>query len=203
MQSLESKVFSRICGHGRGWVFTPSHFLDIADSKSIGVYLGRLVSDGKIQRLARGLYCYPRIHPKLGLLLPTVEEIAQAIAGRDRIRLLPSGAYAANRLGLTEQVPAKVVFLTDGKSRKISVEGTTIELRKASPRQMALAGKESGVVIQALRYLGVAHVDKGIVQKLQASLADNVKKEVVRNLSLAPAWMRPIIMEIAEVVSDE
>lgn len=199
MQSIESKMLSRIYGHGRGWVFTPGQFIDISEPKSVGVYLGRLVSEGKIQRLARGLYCYPEQHPKLGALVPPAEQIARVIAKRDGIKLLPSGAYAANRLRLSEQVPAKVVFHTDGKSRKISIGETTIEFRKASPRCMALAGKESGVVIQALKYLGVEHVDDSIVQRLRTMLSDDVKQDLIKSLSLVPAWMRGAIKEVAEV----
>jgi hypothetical protein len=197
MQSLGRTIFSRICGHGRGWAFTPIDFLDVAGPRTVGVILGRLVSQGKIKRLARGLYFYPNIHPTLGTLLPSVDEIAKAVAGRDRLRLLPTGAYAANQLGLSTQVPGKVVFLTDGKPRKLSVGKLTIELRKAAPRHMLLAGKESGVVIQALRYLGADHIDTRAVQKLADSLPANVKRELIRNLSAAPAWMRPFLKDIA------
>ena len=114
MQTIYNIVVSRIYGHGRGWVFTPKEFTDMIDPRKVGVILGRFVSEGKIRRLARGLYDYPKVHSELGTLLPSAEDIVKAIAGRDRIRLLPSGAYAANLLGLSEQVPAKVVFLTDG-----------------------------------------------------------------------------------------
>lgn len=110
MQHVKSTVISRIYGHGRGWVFTPKAFADIASPTTIGPTLSRLVEEGRIRKLARGLYDYPKTHPQLGSLLPPVESVAKAIAGRDHIRLLPSGAYAANLLGLSEQVPAKVVF---------------------------------------------------------------------------------------------
>jgi hypothetical protein len=199
MQSIGKTILSRIYGHGKGWVLTPSDFSDIAEPKTIGVILGRLVSDGKIKRLARGLYFYPKMHASLGVLLPSVDEIAKAIAARDGIRLLPAGAYAANKLGLSEQVPAKVVFLSDGKPRKLSIGNLTIELRKTSPRYLALAGHESGVVIQALRHLGPANIDKRIVQKLAGSLPAIVKQELVKKLSVAPGWMRPFLREIAAV----
>ena len=179
-------------------MFTPSQFFDIADAKSIGVYLGRLVSGGKIQRLARGLYCYPKRHPKLGDLVPSMDEVARVVAGRDRIRLIPSGAYAANLLGLSEQVPAKVVFLTDGKPRKILIGRATIELRKASPRQMALAGKGAAMVLQALKFMGAPHIDEKAVRKLRALLPSDIKQDLLKNIALAPAWMRPILNQIAK-----
>lgn len=196
-QHTKQTILSRIRGHGRGWVFTPRAFTDLADRRAVAVALGRLVAEGKILRMGRGIYSYPKTHAKLGDLLPSVDQIARALAGRDRIRLLPAGAYAANLLGLSEQVPGKVVFLTDGGSRKLAVGNMTIELRKTAPRYMALAGNESGLVIQALRHLGKAHVDGAIVAKLMRALSSASKKELLRNISLAPAWMRAVLTQIS------
>ena len=110
IQSLDTKMHSRIQGNGRGWCFTPNAFLDLAGKDAIWVTLSRLVQKGIIRRLARGLYDYPRQHSKLGLLAPDPDTVAMALASRDAIRLQASAAYAANLLGLSEQVPAKVVF---------------------------------------------------------------------------------------------
>lgn len=111
-----------------------------------------------IRRLARGVYDFPQEHPVLGLLSPSADTVARALANRDRTRLQPAGAYAANALGLSEQVPAKAVFLTDGASRTVRIGQTTIQLRRTTPRNMAAAGRLSGLVIQALRELGKEHV---------------------------------------------
>lgn len=171
--------------------------MDLADRRAVAVVLGRLVAEGEILRMGRGIYSYPKAHSKLGTLFPSVDEIARALAGRDRIRLLPAGAYAANLLGLSEQVPGKVVFLTDGGSRKLLVGKMVIELRKTAPRYMALAGKESGIVIQALRHLGKAHVNDALMAKLSRTLSATSKKELLRNTSFAPAWMRALLTQIA------
>jgi hypothetical protein len=100
------------------------------------------------------VYDFPNEHPVLGALAPSAEDIARALAGRDRTRLQPAGAYAANALGLSEQVPAKAVFLTDGPARTVKVGPTTIQLRRTTPKNMAAAGRLSGLLIQALRELG-------------------------------------------------
>ena len=121
MQPTINKILSRIHGHGRGWVFTPSEFADIADQRVVGVMLGRLAKQGKIRRIARGIYDFPRKHPYFGQLSPPIDDVAKTISKRDKIRLLPSGAYAANLLGLSTQVPAKIVYLTDGKPRKLKI----------------------------------------------------------------------------------
>lgn len=141
-----------------GWVFTPRHLLDLASRPAITSALRRQTEAGAIRQLGRGLYDYPKLHPTLGALAPTPEALAKAMAGRDRVRLQPSGAYAANLVGLSEQVPAKVVFLTDGPSRINQVGPMTLQLRRTTPRNMAAAGRPSGLVIQALRHLGAEHV---------------------------------------------
>lgn len=114
MQSIETAILSRIYGRGRGSLAVPSDFLDLGSRRAVDLALHRMTKQGVIRRLARGLYDYPEKHPVLGLLTPTPESIAKVLAGRDQIRLQPAGAYAANLLGLSEQVPAKVVFLTEG-----------------------------------------------------------------------------------------
>ena len=198
MENPSAAIISTIYDQKPGWVFTPQVFASLADPRTIGVVLGRLVQKGTIRRLARGLYDYPKNHPELGELLPSAESVAKVIAQRDHIRLQPSGAYAANLLGLSEQVPAKVVFLTDGKSRSLKLGKLTIELKKASPRFMALAGKDSGVVIQALRHLGKEHIGDREKIRLKEVLKHKTKKELLERIEIAPAWMRSILKEIAD-----
>ena len=149
-----------------GWVFTPAHFRDLGNDIGIRKALQNLSDRGLIRRLARGLYDYPSTHPKLGVLSPTPEKIALALAGKDNLRIQPSGAYAANLLGLSEQVPAKAIFLTDGTNRKIAVGKQEIILKQTTPKNMAAARRTSGLVIQALRYMGQRNVDDSVVNRL-------------------------------------
>ena len=118
-QSVDSKILARIKRRGPGSVVVPADFLDLGSRQAIGVALHRLAKDGTIRRLARGVYDLPKTHPLMGELSPTIEDVAKSLADRDRIRLQPTGAYALNLLGLSEQVPAKVVFLTEGPSRTV------------------------------------------------------------------------------------
>src|SRR5205085_4621334 len=157
-QSIDSRILARIHGWGRGSVFVPGDFLDLGSREAVDVALHRLARKGTIRRLARGVYDFPKQHPVLGPLSPSAETIARALAGRDRTRLQPAGAYAANVLGLSEQVPARAVFLTDGPSRIVKIGPMTIQLRQTTPRNMATAGRLSGLVIQAFRELGKQHV---------------------------------------------
>jgi predicted transcriptional regulator of viral defense system len=131
VKTIDFKLKSRIYGSGRGSAFTPNGFLDIGGRDAVDKILSRLVVKGIIRRLAWGLYDYPRQHPELGVLLPDIEKVAKALAGKDRIRLQPAGAYATNLLGLSEQVPARVVFLTDGPSRTVKMKISRQEIQVA------------------------------------------------------------------------
>jgi hypothetical protein len=197
--SLESKLSKRIFGSGRGTVFTPSHFLDLGSRDAVDQALSRLTANGTIRRLARGLYDYPKLHPVLGPLLPSPDSIAKAIALRDAARLQPTGAYAANLLGLSEQVPATVVFLTDGSARTVQVGTQTIALRHTTPRNMATAGRLSGLLIQALRYLGQGSITPEVLEFLRNTLPASERLALVRDVKLAPAWMHPYLKGLAAV----
>lgn len=197
MQSINSKILSRIYGSGRGSVFTPGRFLDLGSRDAVDKVLSRLVQKGAIRRLARGLYDYPEHHPIMGILAPLPDAIAEALAGKQGIRLQPSGAYAANRLGLSTQVPARIVYLTDGPSRTVRVGNQEIRLQRTTPRSMGPAGRTSGLVIQALRHLGQKHVDDAVILTLQRKLSDQDKKRLMKDIAYAPAWVGKHLREIA------
>lgn len=197
-RSVEQKVRASIRRRGRGAVFVPTDFLRLGSREAIDVALHRLTREGAIRRLARGLYDLPEEHGVLGRLWPPPERVAEAMAGRDRARLQPAGAYAANLLGLSEQVPAKAVFLTDGPSRTVEVGPMTIQLRHTTPRNMAAAGRLSGLLIQSLRAIGKGNVTPERIQHLKETIPADERLQLLEDLSLAPAWMRPIIRDLAE-----
>jgi len=196
-KSIESRVFAAIRSRGRGSVFVPADFLEIGSREAVDITIHRLVGKGTIRRLARGVYDFPKEHPVLGPLSPSAEAVAKALAGRDRTRLQPAGAYAANVLGLSEQVPAKAVFLTDGPSRTVKIGRATIQLRRTTARNMAAAGRLSGLLIQALRELGEKHVTPERRKHLKQSIPADKRRELLKDLPLAPAWMHPIFRELA------
>ena len=136
MQSVDSKILSRIYGHGKGCVVTTGDFLDLGSRQAVDLALHRLAKKGTLRRLARGLYDYPRTDPDLGLLSRTTNAIVKSLKGRDNILLQPSGGYAANLLGLSDQVPMKIVFLTDGPTRRVQLGKQIIMLKHTTPRAM-------------------------------------------------------------------
>lgn len=197
MQSIDSKILNRIYGRGKGCVVTPGDFLDLGSRQAVDLTLHRLAKKGTLRRLARGLYDYPRIDPVLGHLSPTIDTVVKALKGRDKILLQPSGGYAANLLGLSDQVPMKIVFLTDGPARRVQIGKQTIMLKHTTPRAMATAGRTSGLVIQALRHLGQCHVDDAVVARLQRRLSADDKKQLLKDIRYAPAWIAAILRRVA------
>jgi hypothetical protein len=202
MQTIDQKILSRFYGRGRGHVGTQKDFADLGSRTLIDNALSRLVKNSKLKRIARGLYEYPRTHPILGELSPDLEKVAAAMSGREGIRLQPTGAYAANRLHLSEQVPMKVVFLSDGVSKTAKIGKQSIELRKAAPKRMQLAGKISGLVFEALREIGKEHLNEQHIRTLQQELPPEQKAKVLKDLREAPAWMHAHIREITKNSDD-
>ena len=195
-QNVEKKIIRRIRGRGRGCVFTAADFADLGGASAIWTALHRLTQDGVIRRLGQGLYDYPLTHDELGMLSPSPDSVARALAKSRGIRIQPSGAYAANLLGLSDQVPARIVFLTDGASRKIRFNHQEIVLRRATPRHMRTAGRISGTVMQALRHLGKSRIADSHIRTLRKRLSESEKKQVMKDRFLAPGWMRPWLEEI-------
>jgi hypothetical protein len=197
-QSIDNKVINRVYGHGRGWVFTAAHFSNLGSRAAVASALKRYLHSGIIRQLARGLYDYPRIDPELGILTPSPDAVAKALAGRDAVRLQPSGAYAANLLGLSTQVPMKIVYLTDGRSRTVKIGKKEIHLKKTTPLNMATAGRTSGLVIQALRYLGQKHVDEGVIKDLDRRLDADSRRQLLKDVRFAPAWIADIMRRLGK-----
>jgi len=194
---IHKEMLARIRARGHGWVFSAADFVDFGSRHAVDKALSRMAADGSIRRVARGLYDVPRQHPIVGTTAPNIDQVAKAVAGKGGTRLQPTGAYAANLLGLSDQVPAKVVFLTDGRTKRFQLGKLNIVLKQTSPRIMATAGTVSGVVIQALRYLGKAHVTDDTVRQLDRRLSTHDRRQLLKDLAYAPAWIGDIVRRLA------
>ncbi|MER8473503.1 DUF6088 family protein [Mesorhizobium sp. M1328] len=201
ISSVPDRILRRARGCGRGGVFTPSDFLDLAGRSAIDQALSRLIKRGRLRRLARGLYDFPKLHPKLGALSPSPDDVAQALARETGSHVQVAGTHAANALGLTSQVPARTSYLTDGPSRRVVLGRRVIDLRHASPKHLIAPGSAAGTVVQALRHLGPSRAGDVVqIASRQLSLSD--KKRLVSTAIQAPAWMRPILRAIGDSPSD-
>ena len=194
--NLAKAINKRIERHKQPWVFTPKDFLDLGTPHAVGMTLLRLLRSGHVRRLARGLYDSPQTHPVLGQLSPPAQAIAEALTGRDGTRIQATGAYAANLLHLSDQVPARVVYQTDGPSRSVQVGRQTITLRHAAPSRLRAHNRTSGLVIQALRYMGKQHIMESHLKQLHRLLSPKDRRQLLKDLPLAPVWMHPHLRAI-------
>jgi len=195
--SVYEKVKRQVEKHGRGAVFVTREFLELGSRAAVDEAFFRLAKEGVIRRLGRGLYDYPRQHTLLGLVPADPDRVAAALARKTSGRIQNSGARAANALGLSTQVPARPIYLTDGRYRTVQVGEQTIELRHASPRVMAGAGRIEGTVIQALRHLGRDNIDAATIDQLRQALSARQKGALRREAHNAPGWLMPTLLEIA------
>ncbi len=198
--SVPDRVMKRARASGRGSIFTPSDFLHVAGRAAVDQALSRLVKSGKLRRLARGLYDFPKVHPKLGPLSPAPDGVAQALARETGSQVQIAGARAANALGLSTQVPAKSTYLTDGPSRRVVLGKRVVDLRHASPKHLIAPGSPAGTVVQALRHVGPVRA-ADIVEIAARRLSATDKKTLATTAIQAPAWMRPTLVSIANTVS--
>ena len=198
LHSTDSQTLKRIRGHGKGWVFTPNHFRDLGSRDAVASALKRHKQAGLIRQLAQGLYDYPKTDPELGILEPSIDDIVSVLAGRDVVRLQPTGAYAANLLGLSTQVPMKITYLTDGLPKTVTIGKRQIILKRTTPRNMAMAGRVSGLLAQALRYLGKDHVDQSMIDRLRDRLDGPAQAQLLKDVRYVPAWIAKVFQEITQ-----
>ncbi len=196
IQSAPYRIMKRACAAGRGRVFTPADFLDVGTRATVDQALSRLVKLDKLRRLARGLYDFPKVHPRLGKLSPMPDDVAKALARETGSRVQIAGARAANVLGLSTQVPSKSTYLTDGPSRRVVLGKRVVDLRHASPKHLIAPSSPAGTVVQALRYLGPARAAE-VEQVAARHLSPHDKKALAAAAAQAPAWMRPTLVTIA------
>lgn len=198
MKTIEKSILKRIRGAGVGDVFSPNQFLDLGGRSAVGVALHRLVKAGKIRRIRRGLYDLPGTNPIVGQTAPDVMATVRALMDGSHAQWQFTGAYAANALGLSDQVPAKVVILTDGVPRKVALGKLMLVFRRAAPRNMLAAGRRAGLVVQALRYLKGSPVMSKHVAKLKKDLDADTKEDLQSITLKLPLWMRPFAQQITQ-----
>lgn len=196
MQSVDKKIEKSIKSKPKGSLVLPDDYLTFGSSDAIRKALDRLEDKNVIIRVAHGIYVRPKISKLIGPLSPSAEEVAEAIAKRDRIRTLPTGSYALNALGLSTQVPMNIVLLTDGSPREIKVGKRTIKFKKTTPKNLLVKGKISSLVIQALKEIGNGKVTADEEQKILDLLKKENEKDLKHDIVLAPVWIQKIMKKV-------
>ena len=193
MEAIEHIIRQTVQQKPEGTLFFPEDFAAVGSVAGVLKALQRLDHKGVIKRVAQGIYVRPKISPYIGAVLPTAEEVAEAIARRDRARTIPTGVSALNALGLSTQVPMNVVLLTDGSPRAIRVGNRTIKFKKTTPRNLSAKGAVSRLVIQALKALGNGQVSEEHEQKIIALLRTERHGDLLHDIALAPEWIQQIM----------
>ena len=190
MEKDHPEILDRILQAEPGQVFTPKDFLDISSRDATDQALSRLVRRKTIQRLGRGLYCRPRRNNTIGIDVPPgLDEIANAVGRQTGSRVTPSGAVAANLLGLSTQVPARPVYLTDGRSRNVRVGNYTLQIKHAPPKDLAAGNRKSSLVFQALRFLGKDAITDEVVRTIHYALTPDDRKQLLSDAQYATDWV--------------
>ena len=193
MASIENNIWTAIKANGRGNIFFPSDFTAYGEVKAVGKSLERLTAKGNIVRLARGIYTFPEIDTVLGLgvLMPSIEQIAETIARRDKARIAPTGIYAMNKLGISTQVPMNVVYLTDGAPRKVNLgNGRSIQFKYTTPKNLSFTNPLAMLVTFALKEVGRDNMTEDITKQIKSVLQKESKENILADEALMPAWIR-------------
>jgi len=195
MESIQEKIKETVLKTKRGILLFPEDFNTFGSSEAVRLALHRLEKQGIIIRIAQGIYVRPIISDYIGEVLPSAEEVALGIAKRDRIKIVPTGVYALNALGLSTQVPMNLVYLTDGAPRIIKIGKRTIKFKKTTPKNLLAKGEISSLVIQALREIGLDQItadeEKKIIELLKKETPDNL----LNDIHLAPVWIKKIMQK--------
>jgi len=200
MENTSNQIRSKIKNSKRGKLFFPDDFAALGTPDAIRLTLGKLNKSGLIMRVAHGIYFYPKKDMKYGNtpIPPTIDEIAYGIAKRDKIRIVPTGSYALNTLGLSTQVPANVVFITDGAPRRISVgNGRGILFKHTSEaRSLAYKSRLLMLIVSALREIGEGKATSQQLAIIKSHIANVSQKEINTDIQLMPLWVRKLLLSL-------
>lgn len=193
MESVERQIETSIKKRPLGSLFFPEDFLELGSSEAVRKALDRLEGKRVISRVAQGIYTRPKKSGLIGEVMPSAEEIAVGIAKRDKARTVPTGSYALNALGLSTQIPMRIVLLTDGTPREVKIGMRTIKFKKTTPKNLMAKGKKSRLVIQALKELGNGKVTEQEENKIIKLLQEEERKDLIHDIGLAPVWIQKIM----------
>ena len=199
MQNTNNEIIKYIQRNRRGKIFFTNEFRKFGSNEAVRQTLSRLCKKNFLIRLSAGIYLYPQHDKLIGIVYPSIETVAKTIAKREKTRLIPTGAFALNALGLSTQVPAKVVFLTDGTARIVKAgKRATIKFKRTVAKNLSYKGNISLLAIFALKEIGKDKVTGEHLQKIKEALQQEKYENIVHDASLAPVWISNIVLKLIE-----
>ena len=173
-----------------GTVYVAVDFVDISDKTSVNAYLARLVDEGLIRRVLRGVYDKPEYNDFLGeYVAPSPDKVANALARNFGWTIVPCGDTALNLLGLSTQVPAAWVYVSDGTYKEYTYDNTTIQFKKTTNKEVSKLSYKTALTVQALKALGKDKIDDIILTRLSKLLTAEEKKTMLEEAKAATSWI--------------
>lgn len=196
MDKVHREIEKKLAKAKKGHLFFLSDFRGMGSEGAVKMALSRLIKAGKVKRIAHGVYLVPEMDPILGTKLPSMESVVEAIAKKEHIRVKPTGVYALHKLGLTTQVPMRLVYLTDGALKQIKIGKTIIKFKPTTPKKLSLQGKLSSLIIQALEEIGTENLDRSTIERIKELLKKEEPKKLLADLKLAPTRISEFLFSL-------
>ncbi len=196
MKSVQQEISDQISAFQPGAIVFPTDFRGVGTDDAVRQALSRLAKEYKIERLAHGIYFLPKIHPTFGKLHPSMEEVAEAVAAHEHMRIRPAGAYALNKLGLSTQVPARLVYITDGQARQIKIGKGGIKFKPVTPKKFGMKGPISSLLIQVLEEMNISQITLDMEDRIKNLLSQETPNNLNSDLKLAPARISDFIIKL-------
>ncbi len=191
------KALYFIAGHRRGWAFSSSDLSPIFTRREADDILKYLTKIGKIRRINRGLYDYPKYSEFLKQeLSPDIDQVARAFARKFNWRIEISGDSALNLLGLSTQIVGKHIYLSDGENRSYNIIGTTLEFKKTVLKNIGFKHKESSLIVQALKALGKNHITSKVTDKIRTQIEPKMYNKILKDTQSSTIWIYETIKQI-------
>lgn len=194
-KSINSQIEGRVKRAKPGCIFLPSDFKDLGTSTAIRKALSRLVEQKALVRMGQGIYVTV-VHDKVfGEVLPSIEEIATTLAKKERVKIMPTGQYALNKIGLSTQVSMKLVYLTNGTKKNIHIGKGTILFQPTTTKKLAMIGSISSLLFLGLEELDLNQLSRSEIEKIISLLKKEDEKKLKHDLKLASSKISDFVIK--------
>jgi predicted transcriptional regulator of viral defense system len=198
-KDAQNRIFDRIRHREKNWVFSAKDFARDFDRWEIDHSLRFLEKEGKIKRIIQGLYYCPEYSELLQrLVAPDIQRVAKALARKHGWKIFPEGNTALNYLGLSTQIPAKYIFISSGRSRKYTIENTTIEFRHRVLTESTIINENANLVVQAIKSLGKVHANKEFAELLAKRFSYDEWNKIEKAAARVAGWILDEIKKAKE-----
>lgn len=199
MKNIVDNGFFFIAGHGRGWSFSSRDLMQKFSRQQADNLLSDLSAQGKIRRIAHGMYDYPKYSDFLGKeLSPDIDQVARAYARKFNWRIEISGDSALNYFGLSTQVPGSYIYLSDGASKSYDIMGTTLKFKKSQLKNIGFKYSESSLIVQALNALGKEHITDNVIKKIREQIDPKKYEKILKDTQSSTVWIYESIKVICQ-----